>query len=230
VIVGAAVVSTGGDGDVRVEAEVPGKPSGLGWLPGGRLLVVSTRDRTVLRREESGELVEHADLSAHATGHANDMVVDADGRAYVGNFGFDLMGGAGPAPAALVRVDPDGTVAPSSSAPRPRSRSTSGVTPGRPACSPSRSTCRPPCPQAEGVDGHRHEQGRRVLPAGAGMVPAVVAWTVSRGHPEAEANTERDDGVTAGPLAQRCRPDDRGRGNLLARTPRREGRGRDSTR
>ena len=38
------------------------------------------------------------------------MVVDAQGRAFVGNFGFDLMGGADVAPTALLRVDPDGTV------------------------------------------------------------------------------------------------------------------------
>ncbi len=73
---------------------MPGQPSGLGWLPDGRLLVVSMSDHTVLRREPDGELAVHADLSGYATGHLNDMVVDADGRAYVGNFGFDLMGGA----------------------------------------------------------------------------------------------------------------------------------------
>ena len=67
---------------------------GLGWLPDGRLLVVSMRDRRVLRREPDGTLVVHADLSGHATGHANDMVLDGAGRAYVGNFGFDLMSGA----------------------------------------------------------------------------------------------------------------------------------------
>ncbi|HEX5366368.1 MAG TPA: SMP-30/gluconolactonase/LRE family protein, partial [Acidimicrobiales bacterium] len=44
------------------------------------------------------------------TGHANDMVVDARGHAYVGNFGFDLMGGAAPADARLAHVAPDGTV------------------------------------------------------------------------------------------------------------------------
>jgi len=105
------VVSARPDGsDVRVEAIVPQQPSGLGWLPDGRLLVVSMRDRRVMRREADGTLVEHADLSRHATGHANDMVVDAAGRAYVGNFGFDLMGGGAVATADLVRVDPDGSV------------------------------------------------------------------------------------------------------------------------
>lgn len=96
--------------DLREEASVPGQPSGLGWLPDGRLLVVSMRDRKVLRREPDGTLVTHADLSAHATGHANDMAVDAEGRAYVGNFGFDLMSGEDLTPTTLHRVDPDGTV------------------------------------------------------------------------------------------------------------------------
>ena len=105
------VCSATADGDdVRTEATVEAQPSGLGWLPDGRLLVVSMRDRRILRREADGTLVTHADLSAYATGHLNDMAVDAAGRAYVGNFGFDLMGGGTPATAALHRADPDGTV------------------------------------------------------------------------------------------------------------------------
>ncbi|MTD54500.1 SMP-30/gluconolactonase/LRE family protein [Amycolatopsis pithecellobii] len=96
--------------DLRVEATVPQQPSGLGWLPDGRLLIVSMRDRRILRREPDGELVTHAELNGHATGHLNDMVVDGRGRAYVGNFGFDLMGAAPLETAALHRVDPDGTV------------------------------------------------------------------------------------------------------------------------
>jgi sugar lactone lactonase YvrE len=68
------------------------------------------RDRKILRREPGGALVEHADCSAHATGHLNDMVVCGAGRAYAGNFGFDLMGGARLRGADLVRVDPDGSV------------------------------------------------------------------------------------------------------------------------
>jgi sugar lactone lactonase YvrE len=105
------VLSAREDGsDLRTEAEVPQQPAGLGWLPDGRLRVVSMRDRKVLRREPDGTLVTHADLSGHATWHTNDMVLDASGRAYVGNFGFDLMSGAGLTTAALHRVDPDGTV------------------------------------------------------------------------------------------------------------------------
>src|SRR5262245_65433534 len=77
------------DGQVSTFVGVANQPSGLGWLPDGRMLVVSMLDRKVLRLEEEG-LVEHADLSAIATYHCNDMVVDGQGRAYAGNFGFDL--------------------------------------------------------------------------------------------------------------------------------------------
>ena len=87
---------------------VAGKPSGLGWLPDGRLLVVSMHDRRLLRREADGTLATHADLSALAGGDCNDMVVDARGRAFVGNFGFDFERGEKPRTTCVVRVDPDG--------------------------------------------------------------------------------------------------------------------------
>ena len=98
------------DGSVETMAEVPTQPSGLGWLPDGRLLIVSMLDRKVLRQESDGELVEHADLSEIATFHANDMVVDHQGRAYVGNFGYDLHSGAEARNADLALVHPDGRV------------------------------------------------------------------------------------------------------------------------
>lgn len=103
------VIAVGLDGRVEPIAQVPQQPSGLGWLPDGRLLTVSMRDRKIMRREADGTLVQHADLDGIAAGHVNDMVVDGQGRAYVGNFGFDLMGGAAPALARLARVEPDGT-------------------------------------------------------------------------------------------------------------------------
>ena len=96
--------------DPQEVVTVPAQPSGLGWLPDGRMLVVSMRDRKVLRQEQSGELVEHADLSGVATGHVNDMVVAPSGIAYAGNFGFDLMAGEPATLTPLARIDPDGTV------------------------------------------------------------------------------------------------------------------------
>ncbi len=88
--------------------ELATQPSGLGWLPDGRLLVVSMTDRRVLRFED-GKLVEHANLFDLAPWWCNDMVVDRTGRAYVGNFGFDMYGGGQPRKTNIVRVDPDGT-------------------------------------------------------------------------------------------------------------------------
>jgi sugar lactone lactonase YvrE len=105
------VYSAAEDGsDIRTEAEVPGQPSGLGWLPDGRLLIVSMRDGRLLRRETDGTLACHADLSGYINGHLNDLVVDTHGRAFIGEFGFDLMGGADFKAAGLLRVNPDGTV------------------------------------------------------------------------------------------------------------------------
>jgi sugar lactone lactonase YvrE len=115
------VCSADESGHSRVEVEVPGEPGGIGWLPDGRLLVVSRKPRTVLRLEADGRLVEHADLNPTATFYGNEMLVDSVGRAYVGNFGFDLDGfiaehgivalveepGAPKTP--LIRVDPDGS-------------------------------------------------------------------------------------------------------------------------
>ncbi|HOK07669.1 MAG TPA: SMP-30/gluconolactonase/LRE family protein [Syntrophales bacterium] len=104
------VIAVDPEGRVEKVATVEKQPSGLGWLPDGRLLVVSMLDRRVMRREADGSLAVHADLSGVAGGPANDMVVDAKGRAYVGNFGFDLMGGAPLETAKLARVDADGKV------------------------------------------------------------------------------------------------------------------------
>jgi len=114
-----AVKSVDSKGEVEVMVELTDRPSGLGWLPDGHLLIVAMRTRRVLRMEAEG-LVEHADLSGMASEMLNDMVVDAAGRAYVGNFGFDLDHAmhtrgveavlANHPTAVLARVDPDGSV------------------------------------------------------------------------------------------------------------------------
>ena len=85
-----AVKSVSLAGDIRIEFTIEDRPSGLGWMPDGSLLVVSMTKRQVLRRTAAGKISTHADLSGIATFHCNDMVVDSIGRAYVGNFGFDL--------------------------------------------------------------------------------------------------------------------------------------------
>ena len=106
---GKRVLRTGLDGRTETVVEVPNNPSGLGWLPDGRLLVVSMNDRKLMRLD-GAKLTAVADLSKVATFHCNDMVVDKVGRAYVGNFGYDLIAGETPKPTSMARVDPDGSV------------------------------------------------------------------------------------------------------------------------
>jgi len=96
------------EGTAQTVLEVPEQPSGLGWLPDNRLLVVSMKDRRLLRLDPDG-LVEIADLRELASFHCNDMVVDQQGRAYIGNFGFDVDDPeAVPKHAAIVLVLPGG--------------------------------------------------------------------------------------------------------------------------
>ena len=106
------------DGNDERVLEIDDRPSGLGWMPDGSMLIVSMTRRHVLRWDGTGRPALHADLSALAPFHCNDMVVDAVGRAYVGNFGFDLdafakapSGPVRPMNTVLVRVDPDGRTA-----------------------------------------------------------------------------------------------------------------------
>jgi len=101
------VLAVDENGIVETIVEVENQPSGLGWLPDGTLLVVSMTDRRILRWD-GANLTEHADLAGLAGFHCNDMVVDQHGRAYVGNFGFDLHGQAPNRPADLICVEPDG--------------------------------------------------------------------------------------------------------------------------
>ncbi len=93
-----------------IYSDLDDRPSGLGWLPDGTLVVVFMTSRRLMRDAGDGTLIEHADLSTVARWHCNDMVVDADGNAYVGNFGFDLETQAEFATADLALVRPDGTV------------------------------------------------------------------------------------------------------------------------
>ncbi|GAA2583905.1 SMP-30/gluconolactonase/LRE family protein [Actinomadura fulvescens] len=98
------------DGTAETVAEVPGSPSGIGWLPDGTQLIVSMMDNKLLRLDEDGKPTVYADLSPHAgAGTANDMVVDAYGRAYVGC--VDIMDWDNQPTTVLLRVDPGGDVA-----------------------------------------------------------------------------------------------------------------------
>ncbi len=95
-------------GQTSIICEVENRPSGLGFLQDGRLLVVSTADHRLLVLDRDLGLREVADISPFVGGDANDMVTDAFGRSYIGNFGFDFAGGGEFKTTALVRVDPNG--------------------------------------------------------------------------------------------------------------------------
>ena len=96
-------------GKAETILEVPQRPSGLGWTPAGDLLVVSMLDKRVLCFDGKQTRL-HADLSALAGGPCNDMVVDAQGRAYVGNFGYDRHNGAPEKTACIALVGADRSV------------------------------------------------------------------------------------------------------------------------
>jgi sugar lactone lactonase YvrE len=96
------------EGRSEVIAHIAGAPMGLGFLPDGRLLIVSMRDGLLLRQEHGGRLSTHADLSQLSRYPWSDMVVDGRGNAYIGNLGFNFPGGSF-APGILVLVTPDGS-------------------------------------------------------------------------------------------------------------------------
>ena len=96
------------EGNGEVIVGMPSFPFCIDFLPDGRLLIVSARDRLLLRREPDGSLVTHADLSGLSLHPWNDIVVDGRGNAYVGNIGFEFPGGEF-APGILALVTPDGS-------------------------------------------------------------------------------------------------------------------------
>ncbi len=104
---GKKVYTIAPDGTATVMADVPDRPSGIGFLTNGTPIVVSMQDRC-LKRIDSGTLTVHADISSLVQGEINDMVVDKKGNAYVGSMGYDLFAGEEFKPGALVLVTADG--------------------------------------------------------------------------------------------------------------------------
>lgn len=104
------VITLDADGTAEKVIELDDSPSGLGFLGDGSLLVVSMNDRKVLHVSPDRLVSEYADISAIAAGIANDMLVTSSGHAYVGNFGFDVVGGEEPKSTRLAHIDPQGAV------------------------------------------------------------------------------------------------------------------------
>ena len=97
------------DGLLIESFDVPGNPAGLGWLPNGDMLIVSIDDLCIYRRGADNHLIRHADLAPHHHFHANDMVVDLAGNAYVGEVGF-RSGQEEQRATSVLLVRPDGSV------------------------------------------------------------------------------------------------------------------------
>ena len=92
-------------GKHEVIVEIPNQPSGLGWTPDGTMLIVSMKDRKLMSFKD-GQLTERADLTELSGFHCNDMVVDIDGNAFIGNFGFNTYDGEEIKPTNLILVRP----------------------------------------------------------------------------------------------------------------------------
>jgi carbohydrate kinase (thermoresistant glucokinase family) len=96
------------DGHLNEVIRTPDLPGGLGWLPDGTALVVLMTEQHVCRIKQ-GRLEDYADLSGLASFHCNDMLVDNLGRAWVGNFGYDLHGGESVKTSEIILIPPGGS-------------------------------------------------------------------------------------------------------------------------
>ncbi|WP_333736112.1 SMP-30/gluconolactonase/LRE family protein [Streptomyces sp. IBSBF 2806] len=94
-------------GHCEVIARVASLPLCTAPLADGRLLIVSSRDGLLLRREPDGALVTHTDLGRPGW---NDIVVDGRGNVYVNRAGFDPMAGEAFRPGSVHLAAPDGSV------------------------------------------------------------------------------------------------------------------------
>ncbi len=103
------VMTLAPDGQLARVVRIAGRPSGLGWLPDGRLLIVSMEDRKLFAFAD-GALAMHTDLSAIAAHEINDLVVAADGCAYVSQFGFGFQRGGEFCKTEILLVTPAGDV------------------------------------------------------------------------------------------------------------------------
>lgn len=101
------VIAVDAAGRTEVLAQIESLPLCSAWLPDGRLLIVSSADGLLLRREPDGSLVTHAELEGAGW---NDIVVDGRGNAYVNSVGFDMLADEAERPGHVVVVAGDGSV------------------------------------------------------------------------------------------------------------------------
>jgi sugar lactone lactonase YvrE len=112
---GRTVTAVSLDGNSDIVARLDDRPSGLGFLPDRTPVVVSMAHKRLLRLVD-GRAELHADLRDFPGDMLNDMVVDAEGRAYVGTRVASLrpwstLPDRQDAPDSLVIVHPSGDAA-----------------------------------------------------------------------------------------------------------------------
>lgn len=76
-------------GERQQHASFDDTPCGTGVLPDGRIVVL-TMNKKQLFTFADGRLAPYADLTAIAKGTIDDMIVDGQGRAWVGDLGFHM--------------------------------------------------------------------------------------------------------------------------------------------
>ena len=113
-VLAGTVMTTDLAGNTETLAEVPELPSGLGWWPDGRLVVVSLGDGKLMAIGDDGSLTQVADMQALDGKPCNDMIVDAKGCSYIGSFGAldeDKIPNPGNMPefSHIILVEPDGS-------------------------------------------------------------------------------------------------------------------------
>ena len=98
-----------GRSEVIFKAPFPSIPMCIDFLPDGRLLVISTNESLVLRREPDGSMATHADLSGLSARGWNEIVVDGRGNAYINGGGFSPPGADGSPSGIIALVTSDGS-------------------------------------------------------------------------------------------------------------------------
>ncbi|TSD40363.1 SMP-30/gluconolactonase/LRE family protein [Rhodococcus sp. KBS0724] len=104
-------VDEDGNADTVVDFTSGELPTGLGFLPDGRLLVALMNEPKIVRLDGPDGIRVHADIAHLAVGGLNDMIVDDAGRAYVGAMGTNPASAIRPvlADGNIILVEPDGS-------------------------------------------------------------------------------------------------------------------------
>lgn len=181
-------------GRSEVIARVKSLPLCTAWLPDGRLVIVSSPDGLLLRREPDESLVVHAELGMPGW---NDIVVDGRGNAYVNRAGFDPMAGEAVRPGFVHLAAADGSV---------RQVADDILFPNGMAVTPDNSTLIV-------ADSYRHSLVAFAIGADGGLSGRRVWADLGEGTPTASAPTPRarsgtptcpTSGAYASPKAVRC--------------------------